>query len=105
SHLCPEEYKLDRLLVTVPLRRKPTKKALAQLAEYLVAWSDSVSKEGMFGEGPVDAISPEMEIWSTRVAQFTLDVHRSGQNTLNWLTLSLLKFGYEVSPITGVFYD
>jgi hypothetical protein len=102
---CPDEYNLDRLLVTVPLHRKPSKKMLAELAERLGAWFQSVSVEGMFGEGPVDSISAGMEIWSTRVAQFTIDVHRSGQNTLNWLTLSLLTFGYEVTPITGVYYD
>jgi hypothetical protein len=105
GHPCPDEYKLECLPVTVPFRRKPTKKVLDRLAECLTAWFESVSKEGMFGEGPVDSISGEMEIWSARVVQFTLDVHRSGQNTLNWLTLSLLNFAYEASAITGIFYD
>jgi hypothetical protein len=59
----------------------------------------------MFGEGPADSLSPLMEVCDGRVARFIIDVHRSGQNTLNWLTLCLLEFGYCVSPITHIYYD
>jgi hypothetical protein len=100
-----EDYDLERLRVTVALRRKPRPKVLERLAEWLTAWFRGVCQRGMFEEGPADGISAEMEIWSSRVAQFTIDVHRSGQSTLNWLSLSLLNFGYQVTPITDVFYD
>jgi hypothetical protein len=100
-----DEVHLDELKVTVPFRRKLSKKAPGQFSGFLARWRDSVSERGMFGEGPVHLVSKELEIYSDRVARFTLDVQGSGQNTLNWLSLCLLDFGYSVCPISGVFYN
>jgi hypothetical protein len=46
-----------------------------------------------------------MELFDARVARFIIDVHQSGQYTLNWLTLSLLAFGYRVWPITHIYHN
>jgi hypothetical protein len=100
-----DEVHLDELKVTVPFRRKLSKKVLGQFSGFLAQWRNSVCDAGMFGEGAVRFLSRELEVYSDRVGRFTLDVQGSGQNTLNWLSLCLLDFGYRVTPISGVFYN
>jgi hypothetical protein len=62
-----------------------------QFAELVGRWLGSVRGEGVFGEGPVRAISNQIEFYR-RAAQFRIDAARSGQNTVNWLILSIVAF-------------
>jgi len=100
----PGEYHLSDLLVTVPFRRKPGPAVRTQFAGFLSAWFASVAQRGVLGEGPVAPASSTVDYWS-RVAQFSIDLSRSGQCSVNWLTLSLLRFGHDVATVAGVHYD
>lgn len=100
----PGEHELRELLVTVAFVRKPAPNVMRGFAEVVSQWSHSVASSGMFGEGPVTIPTPELAFQGSR-AQFTIDASRSGQNTLNWLTLTVHNFGRLVATVAGVHFD
>jgi hypothetical protein len=67
----------------------------------IIDWSTSVSQCGMFGEGPMALVSPDVEFQGLR-AQFRVDGRGSGQHTLNWFILKALDFGIETFPLTRI---
>lgn len=102
---CPtKDYQLGNFLISVAFKRVPTAEVRAQFALSLTRWFQSVSREGMFGEGPIKPASTELE-FRGRLVQFRIDASRSGQDTLNWLLLFALNFGYEVSLVTNFIFD
>ncbi len=83
----------DSIPVTIVFRRRLTAKMRDQLVQLLARWAASVRRQGVFGDGPM--LIPDNRVeWFDRRAQFTLDVSRSGQYTLNWLILCLVSYSY-----------
>ena len=52
----------------------------------------------------IEKVSNEVE-FRGRVAQFRVNASRSGQDTLNWLLLSVLNFGYAVSQVSNLIFN
>ena len=92
------DYQISNLLITVVFKRRPSQKTKHKVAEFLSAWFQSVTDVGLFGDGPIRKVSEDVLFRGER-AQFRLDGSRSGQDTLNWLLVSVLNFGYEVSAV------
>ena len=102
---CPtKDYQLENLQISVLFKRKPTPEVRQRFATCLGDLFHSVSSQGMFGDGPIKPMSRELEFRGP-LAQFRVDASRSGQDTLNWLLLSVLNFGYEVSAVQQFFFD
>jgi hypothetical protein len=99
----PGERVLDDLGVTVVFRRRASREVMKRLATVIREWARTVSNQGMFGEGPASLVSPQMAV-DGRQASFRVNVESSGQNTLNWLILTILQFGHEVAPVHGVLF-
>jgi hypothetical protein len=111
--VCPGGFRvmspLDRavlgdLPVSVRFHTRVTKQSASEFAAVLTKWASAVSVSGVFREGPAFLRSSGLEFQGQR-ASFRIDVSRSGQNTVNWLTLLLLEFGFERCPISVVRYD
>ena len=92
------------LLVTVGFCRKPSEEVSQSFIRCLGEFFRSVSRQGMFGEGPVRPRSSEVE-FRGRVAQFRIDASNSGQDTLNWLLLCVINFGYSTSQVIDFVVD
>ena len=86
-----EENPIDDLPVTVIFQRRLSKDAREQFSRLVGDWLRSVSGEGIFGEGPILPVSGEIDFYP-RCAQFRINASRSGQNTINWLILTILRF-------------
>ena len=99
-----KDYELDNLLITVGFNRKPSEDVRHRFAISLGEWFRLVRQQGMFGEGPIEKVSNEVE-FRGRVAQFRVNASRSGQDTLNWLLLSVLNFGYAVSQVSNLIFN
>ena len=99
-----KDYRLENLMISVGFYKKPSDEAKSCFAACLSNWFQSVSEQGVFGEGPIKPVSTELE-FRGRLAQFRIDVSRSGQDTLNWLLLTVLNFGYAVSAVTDFIFD
>lgn len=97
------EYALDHLEVTVGFRAKVGKAVRRQFVVAVSAWGATAAGRGAFDDGPISLASPGVEFSGTR-ARFFLDARRSGQNTLNWLALTMLDFGEDVHTVTGVYF-
>lgn len=93
---------IDDLLVTVVFHRRLSKRLRAEFTSLIVRYVDSVRLRGAFGEGPVSLACSEIDYY-TRVAQFRIDASRSGQNTINWLILSILAFS-PLNPVLDVYF-
>jgi hypothetical protein len=102
---CPtNDYHLESLLISIGFKGKPSPEIRLRFAASLEQWFRSMSREGVFGEGPINPISRTLE-FRGRLAQFRIDASRSGQDTLNGLLLLGLEFGYEVSPVSDFVFD
>lgn len=88
------EGRLHQLQTVVVFRRKPARQAMSAFASALRQWHNSVRQAGMAGDGPIRSISQHVE-WRGRAALFAIDASASGQDTLNWLIVSLVHFGTE----------
>ncbi len=95
---------LADLPVSVRFHTRITKQGASEFASVLTRWASAVSASGVFGEGPAFLGSSGVQLQGQR-ASFRIDVSRSGQNTVNWLTLLLLEFGFQHDPISVVRYD
>lgn len=100
----PPSYQLHDLLITVVFRRKPSKEVQIRFADCIRIWSQEVAIRGLNGEGAIKLVTSEIE-FRKKLAQFRIDASRSGQDTLNWLVLSVLNFGYAVSLVSDFFFD
>jgi hypothetical protein len=99
-----KDYRLEDLMISVGFYRIPSDDVKSRFMVCLSDWFQSVSQQGLFGEGPINQVSKELE-FRGRLAQFRIDVSRSGQDTLNWLLLTVLNFGYAVSAVTDFIFD
>lgn len=93
---------IENLPVTVAFHRRFSKKTRQELAELIAAYLASVHSEGLFSEGPITKASDEIRFYP-RVAQFRINASRSGQNTINWLILSLVAFS-NVNVVTEIHF-
>jgi hypothetical protein len=100
----PPTYCLSDLLITVVFRGKPSTEMQLRFAECIGAWSHHVSSQGFNGEGAIKLIASQIE-YRKKVAQFRIDASQSGQDTLNWLVLTVLNFGYAFSLVSNIFFD
>ena len=98
------EYELGALPVTVRFYSRVARDAMLAFRDTVERWSSSVSTCGVFGEGPARLLSAEIAFQGL-FATFVIDASRSGQNTLNWLTLLVLGFGIETHPVRAIQYD
>jgi hypothetical protein len=104
-HDYPQSNDLADLHLNLQFYRRISRDAMARLVTAVRGWHDSVSGAGMFGEGSVGRLSPEIE-FRGRYARFSFDAGRIGQRTINWLILSLLNASYDVlRPCAMVFND
>jgi hypothetical protein len=97
----PGEFRLDSLAITTRFWRRPRQEMQQRFRTMIVDWSVSVSRVGIFGEGPMALASSHVEFQGLR-AQFRVSALGSGQHTLNWFILKALEFGIEVFPITRI---
>jgi len=102
---CPTtDYDLQNFLVTIGMSKKPSEEDSQKLTKLLAGWFESVSTQGLFGEGCIKSASREI-VFRGRLAQFRVDASNSGQDTLNWLLLSVLNFGYSNIPVQEFVVD
>ena len=99
-----KDYRVEDLQISILFAQAAGERTRTRLAACLCTWFNSVDKEGMFGEGPISKASDEL-VFRGRLAQFRLDASRSGQDTLNWLFLTVLNFGYEVNIIQDFLFS
>ncbi len=99
-----KDYRVEDLQITVVFRKRASAQVRKRFAACLSGWFKSVANRGMFGEGPIRSASNELR-FRGRLVQFRLDASQSGQDTLNWLLLSVLNFGYEVSAVQRFIFD
>lgn len=100
----PANYQLDNLLISVGFYKTPSNSVKHRFVTSLKDWFRSVSDQGLFGEGPIRPASDQLE-FRGRLVQFRVDARQSGQNTLNWLLIHALNFGYSFIPITDFIFD
>ena len=93
-------YHLRDLAISVVFKRKCSEQVRQRFAQWIGEWEQQVVTKGISGEGPIRLASPGIG-YQGRLAQLRVDVSQSGQATLNWLLLSVLDFGYSVSPVTN----
>jgi hypothetical protein len=93
---------IENLPVTIAVRRRFSKQTRQQFADLVGKFLASVRSEGMFGEGPISRVSEVIDFFP-RVAQFRIDASRSGQNTINWLILSLVEFS-SINCVTEIHF-
>lgn len=99
-----KDYKLHDLQISVGFKRKASSKTQRSFVQCLEKYFVSVSKAGVFDEGPLRLVSKEIE-FRGHVAQFRVDASASGQDTLNWLLITALNFGYATSAVTDFIFD
>ena len=97
----PGEFELADLSVAVVFRGRVGKGVRRAFVDAVAAWGRAAVERGAFHDGPIRLASPGVTFVGTR-AQFRIDASRSGQDTLNWLSLVMLDFGYEAHPISSV---
>jgi hypothetical protein len=97
------ESNLSELEVSIFFRSRLTDKVRRELAAFVAAWAQSVSVRGAFDDGPIQLASTGIAFFGPR-AHFLIDASRSGQDTVNWLSLALFDFGYYVHTITQIGY-
>jgi hypothetical protein len=100
----PASLDLSNLTVTAAFVRPLRQTQAASLRDTLVDWSRCLGGRGILRDGPVRLISAGINVHDRR-AQFVVDANLGGQDTLNWLVLTLLSFGIKVFPIFGVVFD
>lgn len=99
-----KEYNLKDLQISIAFKKKVSLKTQRFFIECLEKCFASVSKEGMFNEGPLKLISNEVE-FRGRLAQFRVNASSSGQDTLNWLLITALNFGYSTSAVANFVFE
>jgi hypothetical protein len=99
----PGEFELASLRVAVGFRSRTGKQVRESFAAAVAAWGQAAAEHGAFEDGPARLASPGVTFAGNR-ALFRIDASRSGQDTLNWLSLVILDFGYEVQSVTKVTY-
>lgn len=104
-HTMPtSDYNITDLQISVIFKRPASAKNREEFKACLNRCLDSVCKQGVFGEGPILKASP-IVVFRGAVAQFRLDASKSGQDTLNWILLSVLNFGHDVLGVTNFIFD
>jgi hypothetical protein len=101
SSPAPGEFDLANLSVAVLFRGRVGKGVRRAFTDAVAAWGRAAAQGGAFEDGPVTLASTGVTFTGAR-AQFRIDASRSGQDTVNWLTLTILDFGYDVHPVTDV---
>jgi hypothetical protein len=99
-----ESTNLTALHLNLQCHRRLSRDAMRVLADAVCAWQGSVAEAGLFGEGPVGRLSPEIEFQGRR-AQFFFDASQTGQRTINWLIVSLLNAAYDVMRLSAFLFN
>lgn len=94
------ENHLEDIGITVTFRKKPPRDIKLQFEIAVNDWFRMAELQGAIGEGPV--IRRSEVAFDEKQARFRLDITRSGQATLNWLTLAMLTFGVSKFVVTEV---
>jgi hypothetical protein len=95
------EFNIEEFPVQVNFWKRTAKPIMEKLREALDYWADSVKYRGIFSDGPA-CWHPESWHIKGKRCEFTIDIARSGQDTLNWLILCILNFGAAQSPISEI---
>ncbi len=99
-----KDYNLKNLLISIGFTRKVSTKTQQDFAQCLEEFFSSVSSSGILNEGPLKLVFKEIE-FRGRLAQFRVDSSSAGQDTLNWLLITALNFGYSTSTISDFVFD
>jgi hypothetical protein len=101
----PGEKSIYRLNVQVKWwKRSPAENVRKRFSEALDNWADSISKQGIFGEGAAKLHAGSLS-FKKSWASFFIDVSNSGQHTVNWLTLSILNCAAtSTQPVSWICY-
>lgn len=102
SQTTQNESDRERLNVSLAMLRRPDESCRRFVMSLVARWFESVAHAGINGEGPVEPTTGFIE-WRGRGAFFEANFSRSGQFTLNWLTLWLVAHAGEF-PIEFICY-
>ena len=103
AEVTQDEQEPSKLLVTVSFRGRVTAAMRQAFVAAIAAWAATVAEGGIAGQGPARVCPPGVQ-FRGEFARFEIDASASGQNTLNWLTLCLLNFGYTVLIVERITY-
>jgi len=101
--LKPGEEHPEDLLVRVRFWGGLPKDSRPKFFKAMVAWQDSVAERGIWGSGPA-LLFPDSFLFSRAWASFRVDVSRTTQDTINWLTLCIVNFAAEDTPVSWIRY-
>ncbi len=101
--ISPDEFELESLSIHAYFLRRLNQSVRLDFTRAIAEWGNRVAIKGAFDDGPIQLASPGITFSGVH-AHFTIDASRSGQDTLNWLTLTILDFGYEVHVVTWVWF-
>lgn len=91
THGMVEDCELQSLNVYVEFRRSADKGQRYRFVTLVSAWLRGVRNKGLFGEGPVTAITEAIR-FGRRAAHFRLDASATGPITILWLVTTLIGF-------------
>jgi hypothetical protein len=97
-----EECPLENFVVTIVFKRTPTSQIANRFARCICSWSDTVSMQGLAGEGAV-TLCPASIDFVGRVARLHFDARCTGQTTINWLIVTIASF-CETAIIESIFF-
>ena len=93
---------LENLLITVAFHRRLSKRSRLAYTQLVQKWLSHVSEQGLFGEGPVGPKSRHLSFFD-KLAQFRVDASRTGQCSLNYFVLLMLKMCRH-NPVIWVYF-
>lgn len=99
--IAPNELRPEELRCIVQFCHRPSKQIVHKLDDACQHWSVS-TRDGSSFEGPGEFRAGSVRASGRARCSFTVDVSQSGQDSVNWLILSLLNFGATVSPISEI---
>ncbi|WP_165231860.1 hypothetical protein [Aquisphaera insulae] len=99
----PGEFELASLTILVVFRARLNGSIREAFLDAVKHWMSDASKRGAFEDGPVSLVTQGATFTRT-IARFIIDASKSGQDTLNWLSLVLLDFGEGVHVVTEITY-
>ena len=96
----PHPVNRDPLRVKITHSGGASSQERSAFSNAIVAWAQSMSDRGCGGEGGVRLI--ESPTYSGHKLTFTMNFAASGQLTLNWLILHLIKAAYPAPRLSGI---
>ena len=96
----PHPVNRDPLRVKITHSGGASSQERSAFSNAIVAWAQSMSDRGCGGEGGVRLI--ESPTYSGHKLTFTMNFAASGQLTLNWLILHLIKAAHPAPRLSGI---